>query len=238
MGKKQKHKRHLYYTFIQGRDNIPKDVLSVIKADIPRTYPQNEWVCRNANTIQTLLVQYAAVHRGDSYLQGFNYTMTIIFRVFHETEHAEADTWWCFSSIVGRIRPLMPDFNITWFHWCRRHWMNEFHRRLSQKRPVLESIIANEAEAFSSLLTIKWFMLWFAQSVEFEEIFELWDFLIQLPSQHLMMAYTLIAFEVLHKAAPTITYTWTQSPTNLLHTLLNLRFSGIANIVALVKRKL
>ena len=234
MGKNTDHQRHLYYTFIQQETKISPKIFSVIKADIPRTYPNNQWVREQSETIKTLLIRYAAIHKGDSYLQGFNYIMTIIYRVFYDTEHAEADTWWCFSVIVGRIRPLMPDFNINWFHWCRRHWMEEFHTRLRKKRPSLDAVILNESEAFSSLLTIKWFMLWFAQSVAFEEIFELWDFLIQLPAQHLMMAYTLITFEVLHKEPIETTH----SSTHVIHTLLKTQFGDIAALVAKVKKNL
>ena len=234
MGKNTDHQRRLYYTFIQQQTNIEASIFSIIKADMPRTYPNNEWVQNQSNTIQTLLIQYATVHKGDSYLQGFNYIMTIVYRVFYDTEHAEADTWWCFSSIVGRIRPLMPDFNINWFNWCRQHWMREFHSRLRKKRPALDSAIINESEAFSSLLTIKWFMLWFAQSVAFEDIFELWDFLIQLPAQHLMMAYTLITFEVLHKEPMEITH----SSTNIIHTLLKTQIGDIRTLVEKVKNNL
>ena len=55
-----------------------------------------------------------------------------------------------------------------------------------------------------------------------------------LPAQHLMMAYTLITFEVLHKEPLEITH----SPTNIIHTLLKTPFGDITALVARVKKNL
>ena len=125
MGNSKWAKRTLYYEYIQGRDDITPSLLKTIQVDLPRTYPQIPWVKQHSARIEALLVAYAAVHRGDSYLQGFNYLMTILLYTFQETTHADADTWWCFSRIVGLVRPMMPDFNVSWFHWMRRHWLDD-----------------------------------------------------------------------------------------------------------------
>jgi len=231
-------KRDIYYTYIQDRDDIPHSVRLTIHADMPRTHHSVPWVQQHIDIIQKLLVSYAAVHRGDSYLQGFNYMMATVLHVFHGTKHAEADTWWCFARIVGLIRPLMPDFNVAWFHWLRRHWLAEFYSALNKHRPRLAAILADQADAFSSLITVKWFMIWFAQTVEFDEIFELWDFIIAQPPRLLMRVYTMLTYEILYEAAPTLTYQWSQEPTRLMHAFLNFKVTNVTAAIDRVKQKL
>lgn len=231
-------KRELYRAYIRHRRDVSHTVLQTIRRDMPRTYADQPAVRADIHRVETLLVTYAAVHRGDSYLQGFNYIMAILWQVFKETEHAEADTWWCFARVVGLVRPLMPDFNVTWFHWMRRHWLAQFHRELKRKRPKLESILANQTEEFSCLVTVKWFMIWFAQAVPYEDIFTLWDFIIDQPPRLLMKIYTMLTFEILYEAAPDITYQWSQQPTRLMHALLCIKVRGIERAIEQVRRHL
>tara|TARA_B100000780_G_C21070225_1_gene430601 strand:- start:376 stop:1014 length:639 start_codon:yes stop_codon:yes gene_type:complete len=209
-----------------------------IRADMPRTYPKIEWVQENAKKLETLLVSYAAVQRGDSYLQGFNYIMTILLYTFKETKHADADTWWCFARIVGLIRPLMPDFNVVWFHWLRRHWIANFFTRLKKHRPLLASMLDNSSPEFSCLITCRWFMIWFTQTVDFEEIFELWDFIIEQPPRLLMQVYTMLTYEIIYEAAPTLTYQWAQEPVRLMHAFLGLRVKTVSGAIERVRRNL
>ena len=129
-------KRDIYYCYVKGRQDISNSARITIQHDMPRTYPNIPCVRDNRAKLQTLLLEYAAVHRGDGYLQGFNYIMAILMCVFKGTTHADADTWWCFARIVGLIRPLMPDFNVAWFHWLRRHWLSHFYSELKKKSPA------------------------------------------------------------------------------------------------------
>ena len=231
-------KRDIYYTYVRGRRDIPKTILMTIRADLPRTYSHIGWVRENTNRLEALLVSYAAVHRGDSYLQGFNYIMTILLYTFKEEQHADADTWWCFARIVGLIRPLMPDFNVAWFHWLRRHWITNFFAKLKKHRPRLASILDNDVDAFSSLITCRWFMIWFAQTVDFNEIFELWDVIIQQPPRMLMKVYTMLTYEIVYDAAPTLTYQWAEEPVALMHAFLGIRVKSIGAAIERVKRNL
>lgn len=231
-------KRDIYYTYIQKRNDIPRSVLITIQHDLPRTYPNVTWICQHKNRLKRLLVSYAAVHRGDSYLQGFNYIMSILMYVFKDTKHADADTWWCFARIVGLIRPLMPDFNVTWFHWLRRHWIEDFFARLRKQRPHLATMLKDRVDEFSSLITCRWFMIWFAQTVEFEEIFELWDFIIEQPPRLLMQVYTMLAYEIIYDVAPTLTYQWAQEPMRLMHAFLSLNVNTVSSAVERVRKHL
>lgn len=225
-------KRDFFSLYVSGRRDVQDDILKTIKADLPRTFPNVNWVQEHAYDIEILLVMYAAIHKGDSYLQGFNYHMTILYNVFCGSEHAFADTWWCFSKVIGLIRPLIPDFNITWFHWSRQHWTNNLYTRIRKSRPQLHSIIEPHKEEFSALVTCKWFMIWFAQTVPWDDIFELWDILIKTPPQHLLRMYMLITHQILIEVAPTITYRWAHEPTNVLHALLSVHVKGIQRMAA------
>lgn len=227
MGKDIDRKRNLYYMYIQSRKDITQEIEGIIDRDLPRTFPNIEWVKEHHADIKALLVSYASVHKSDSYLQGFNYQASVICYVFSDTEHAAADAWWCFARIVGLIRPLIPDFNVVWFHWSRRYWLDELLKRLRKSRPQLHSIIEPQKERFSTLITCKWFMIWFTQTVPWNDLFELWDILIQLPSQKLLKVYTLILHEVLKEAAPSITYKWSNEPLGTLHAILSLKVRNI-----------
>lgn len=238
IGKNIQQKREIYQRFIKNSDTITDTTRATIHADMPRTFPNIPEIQPEIPQIQSLLISYASHQKGDAYLQGFNYIMTIIWMTFKGSVRAEEDTWWCFAAIIGRIRPLMPDFNVTWFHWLRRHWMSEFHKRLSVKRPTLNNILQQQQDAWSSLITVKWFMLWFSQTVQYKELFKLWDFLIQLPPEKLMIAYTSITFEILCEVAPEITYQWTQRPTNIMMMLLNIKVDGIDNAIVRTRQNI
>ena len=231
-------KRKMYETFVRGRDDVDQTTLTTIRADMPRTYPEVEAMKDATPTIRSLLISYAAVQRGDGYLQGFNYIMTILWFTFEKEPYAEADTWWCFTRVVGLIRPLMPDFNVTWFHWYRNHWFEEFHRKLKRRRPHIESIISRDTNTFSGLITVKWFMIWFAQNFSFEEIFILWDFIIAQPKQYLMQVYTLITYEIIYEAAPSVTYQWSNEPVGLLHKLLSIKVKNVAGLIENIEQSL
>ena len=237
MGHDPSEKRTIYYKFIQTRNDVSPSVLTTIQADMPRTFPRNQWVSFHASTIQKLLVSYAAIHKGDSYLQGFNYFMTMLLYVFHNTQHAEADSWWCFARIVGLIRPLMPDFNVAWFHWMRKHWIDELYKKLAN-RPHFQAILFNELDAFSSMVTVKWFMIWFSQTVDFSDLPVLWDFIIDQPPQNLMKIYTLLTYEILEEAAPEITYGWSKNPSELLFSILSIQVENISEAIERVKQNL
>ena len=220
------HKRKLYQHYVVPKTQINERTRGFIQRDIPRTYPQVQWVQENTESIKTLLIQYAVVHRADGYLQGFNYAMAIIYHVFYGHEHALADTWWCFARWVGLVRPFIPDFNVTWFHACRRTWLEKLMYRLKKKRPQLHSILMQEAETFSNLISCKWFLIWFAQQIDFEHIFVLWDVLILHPPSMVIKICTSIMVEIMIEAAPQITYQWSQNPREFMYTLLRMHISN------------
>jgi hypothetical protein len=235
---RQELKRQLYARYIVHRTDIHPEILGLIQRDIPRTFPRQPWVCQHADTITRLLVQYAAVHRGDGYLQGFNFAMAIMWRVFEGQPHAEADTWWCFARYVGLVRPCIPDFNVTWYHSCRRRFLGELLYRLRRKRPVLHSILVPTAEHFSTVVTCKWLLIWFAQQVSFEDIFVLWDLLVETHPTKLFQCYTLILYQVFMAAAPDLTYQWSKNPTAFMGPLLGLKIQNVSELVAAVRNAL
>ncbi len=231
--------RRRFRQFGHGRQDASESALRTIRVDVPRTFPGEPFFVEHADTLTRLLTTYAAVQRGDGYLQGFNLLMSVLMYAFKDEAidpiDKEADAWWCFARIVGLIRPLMPDFNMAWFEWCRRHWLAEFGRRLRKKRPRLAASLSEQTEAFSTLVTVKWFMLWFVCCVRFDEIFEVWDFLVEQPPRHLLRVYTLLAYEILFEAAPTLTY---EASPAVLHALLDIRVSGVGEMLRRVRTQM
>lgn len=240
LGRRVKIKRELWHLTVKTKTDkdISRNILGIINRDMPRTYPNVDDLQPHMQTIRKLLIQYAAIHSGDSYLQGFNYIMSNIYYVFKDTPDAEPDTWWCFVRVIGLIRPLMPDFNTAWFHWMRRHWQKDLTTKLRKKCPTLHSLLANEMETFSTLVTVKWFMIWFSQSLPFQDVLLLWDFLIDMHPSRLLYIYTQITFEILSEAAPTLSYDWSHGTTNTLHQILQLKITGIENIIENVQKRI
>lgn len=230
------YKQQIYREFIYKKENLSDSCRNTIAADMPRTWSSE--TIEGREVIQELLIEYATMQQGDTYLQGFNYLMTVLWTVFRTTTHARADTFWCFVRLVGLVRPLMPDFNSNWFHWYRVHWLSEFQKQLAPRRPVIADILSTDIETFSSLITVKWFLIWFTQVVEYSEIFTLWDFLVQVPPRQLMRVYTLLTVEIITEAATTLTYECSGNSTSIIHTILDFKIKGVGNIVEVVKKRM
>ena len=81
-------------------------------------------------------------------------------------------------------------------------------------------------------------MLWFTQTVNFDEIFLLWDFLISVPTNQLMKLYTMITVEIIKEIAPTVTYDSLNNPTRAIHQILSYKVSGIENLIQRVQKTL
>jgi len=236
IGKDIAYKRSVYYKYIQNRIDVSESTLQTIIADIPRTFSGKTKV--DSAYVQNLLLEYATVQSGDSYLQGFSYFMVILCTVFSGSEHAKADVFWCFSSLVGIIRPMMPDFNCEWTFWNKTFWINELVKKIGKKRPLLEAIICEEMEIFSSLILVKWYMLWFSQNIVYEEVVELWDFLLGLSPDKLMPAYNSIALVIISQAAGDIVYKNDGQAVPVIYQLLDLKVTNVQNLIKLVKKKL
>ena len=236
IGKDIAYKRSVYYKYIQNRIDVSESTLQTIIADIPRTFSGKTKV--DSAYVQNLLLEYATVQSGDSYLQGFSYFMVILCTVLSGSEHAKADAFWCFSSLVGIIRPMMPDFNCVWFDWNKTFWINDLVKKIGKGRPLLETIICEEMEIFSSLILVKWYMLWFSQNIVYEEVVELWDFLLSLSPDKLMPAYNSIALVIISQAAGDIVYKNDGQAVPVIYQLLDLKVTNIQNLIKIVKKKL
>ena len=230
------YKRSVYYKYIQNRVGVSESTLQTIIADIPRTFAGETKV--DLDFVQNLLLEYATVQSGDSYLQGFSYFMVILCTVFDKTEHMQADAFWCFSKLVGIIRPMMPDFNCGWFEWNKTFWINSLIKKIGKERPLLEAIICEEMEIFSSLILVKWYMLWFSQNIVYEEVVELWDFLLSLSEDKLMHAYNSIALVIISQAAGDIVYKCGGQAVPVIYQLLDLKVTNVQNLIKLVKKKM
>ena len=99
--KQVRYKQEIYRKFIYKQEQVSNSCRETIAADIPRTWSSETIVGREV--IQELLIEYATMQQGDTYLQGFSYLMTVLWTVFRTTEHARADTFWCFSRLFGVI---------------------------------------------------------------------------------------------------------------------------------------
>ena len=236
IGKDIDYKRYVYYKYIQNRVGVSESTLQTIIADIPRTFAGETKV--DSTYVQNLLIEYATVQSGDSYLQGFSYFMVILCTVFSGSEHAKADAFWCFSKLVGIIRPMMPDFNCEWTSWNRTFWINDLVKKIGKERPLLEAICCEEMEIFSSLILVKWYMLWFSQNIVYEEVVELWDFLLGLPTCKLMHAYNSVALVIISQAAGDIVYKNEGQAVPVIYQLLDLKVSNVPNLIKLVKKTL
>lgn len=232
--KEIKYKRKIYSKYIQGHTKLDDSILQTIRADIPRTFAASQTT--NAETVSELLVEYAIIQNGDSYLQGFSYFMTVVHHVFHDSSYRRADIFYCFANLIGLIRPLMPDFNAKWFTWNRNYWISDLLHKLQARRPLLASILNQEMEVFSSMLILKWYFLWFAQNIVFSEILELWDFLLTRPKETLMHTYNCIAYEIINQAADDILYQNNGEPIPIIYKILDLKISNIPNLIQLVRK--
>ena len=172
-------KRKLYYNSVSLFPHaVPKEVQDIISKDIPRTNILG--ADTDNEKIEALLHQYATVMPCDSYIQGFAYLMLVLYHVYSENdkEHAMADTFWSFGTIVSIIRPGIPGHDPDDFHKYTAVWKQHYIDNVRINHFLTHRWLTSFYDVLLPSISVKWLMVWFTQQFKLKELLIVWDSII------------------------------------------------------------
>ena len=159
----------LYRNIIQQFPyTIPNKASVEIARDVPRTSDHVD-----EEVLETLLHQYVQILPCDGYLQGFNYIIHILYHVFSkdDQEHATADTWWAATTVIGIIRPMIPDHDPDDYARYTRRWGKHYIKYIQIHSPRTHAWLTPFYDSLLPTLTVKWLMIWFTQLFDIDNCF-------------------------------------------------------------------
>ncbi|WKX92938.1 hypothetical protein Q1695_010733 [Nippostrongylus brasiliensis] len=149
---------------------VPEDVIEAIRIDLPRTFPNNQYLQseRVRNALGRVLYTLAQHVPSVGYCQGLNYVAGVILLVLRDESKAS-------DLLVQMVKQ-------------RKDYYNDNMSGLRRDTEVLSWIIANEIPQVARTLRIidvgldllvgKWFLCWFVDSLPLETVLRIWDCMI------------------------------------------------------------
>lgn len=165
----------------------------------------NESIEKHADVMARILFIYAKLNPGIKYIQGMNEILAPVYYAFaHDSneyfrEYAEADAFYCFTSLMSEIRDS----------FVRSLDMDSLglHGKMQTVSQLLERLIPEVARHLLELnvqpyyYAMKWVMLLFTQDFELPDIMRLWDSFLADEQRFQFFYYACIAMIDLNKQA-------------------------------------
>ncbi|KAA0199137.1 hypothetical protein HAZT_HAZT008112 [Hyalella azteca] len=150
--------------------------------------------------LERLLFIYAKLNPGQGYVQGMNEIIGPLYYVLatapSDAEHAEADTFWLFTSLMADVRDLFI------------RTLDESESGIGRLMTRLMSCLKDEDAATSSQLTcqgikeqyfaFRWLSLLFSQEFPLPDVIRMWDSVLASPDRHrclLLLATAMIVLQ-------------------------------------------
>jgi hypothetical protein len=175
-------KRKLYHNLVVMHPfDVSEEVHRIIEKDLVRTYINKSTLTEQEHTdIKNILVQYVQIMPCDGYIQGFNYLAAVLYDTYRkdDIEHRMADTFWSLVTLIGIVRPMIPDHDPNDFFRYTKRWSKYFIEALKQKNHRLHVFLQPHYDMILHMITVKWMLIWFTQLFDIEDTVHLWDALI------------------------------------------------------------
>lgn len=171
--------------------------------DYTRLILNNEHIEKHADVMARILFIYAKLNPGIKYIQGMNEILAPVYYAFaHDSndlfrEYAEADAFYCFTSLMSEIRDSfvrsldMDSLGLS----GKMRTVNELLGRLV---PEVGKHL-EELGIQPYYYAMKWVMLLFTQDFELPDIMRLWDSFLADEGRFQFFYYTCIAMVDLNK---------------------------------------
>ena len=153
-------------------NNIPSNAESIIDADIPRTFPNEDFLNEeNLKKLRNILLVYSRRNPKIGYCQGFNYFAARLLFIFENEEN----TFWVFTQILENILPndyfselngMMVDCLVC---------SNLFSKANKELNEVKNHINKLNADISLQNLLYKWFDSLFVDGCSFLNFYIIWD---------------------------------------------------------------
>uniref|UniRef100_A0A7I4Y580 Rab-GAP TBC domain-containing protein n=1 Tax=Haemonchus contortus TaxID=6289 RepID=A0A7I4Y580_HAECO len=150
--------------------NVPESVVEAIRLDLPRTFPNNQYLRseRVRNALGRVLYSLAQHVPSVGYCQGLNFVAGLILLVLKDESKAS-------DLLVQIVRQ-------------RQDYYNESMSGLQRDTKVLQWILTKECpevvrtlkalDVGLDLIIGKWFLCWFAEVLPLETVLRIWDCMI------------------------------------------------------------
>jgi hypothetical protein len=213
-------KRKMYHNIIINFPySIDNAIDTTIKRDLPRTsFKGSQWLNKDIlKSIDTLLYQYVQVMPCDSYMQGFAYIMAVLYYTYetHDKEHALADTFWSFASVISIIRPLIPDHDPEHFLRYTKEWKKYYMYNIECRDKRTHMWLKPFYDMITPTLSVKWIMIWFSQQFDLENLLIIWDAIITCEPTQRTKLFGIIASNITIQNSTSIEQWAEQHPTEI-----------------------
>ena len=165
----------------------------------------NENIEKHADVTARILFIYAKLNKNVKYVQGMNEILAPIYYLFCMDRHplfdghAEADSFFCFTSVMSSLRDsFVKTFDLSESglkgHLKKINKLIKFH-----DREIYEKL--KELKVSTYYYAVKWVLLLFGQELPLPELFRLWDYLFADPDRFSYLHYFCTAVVLRAKTA-------------------------------------
>ena len=193
------HKRKLYHNLVCTHPyNIGEDIITLIDKDLERTSMDSVHTLtgQERSDIRDILIQYVQIMPCDGYMQGWNYLVAVLYDTYRkdDSEHRMSDTFWSFCTVVGIVRPMIPDHDPHDFYRYTQKWSKYFVQAIKQKNHRIHTFLQPYYHLILHMITVKWMLIWFTQLFDLKDLVLIWDALITCePSRRMKLMATISA---------------------------------------------
>lgn len=164
--------------YIEALSKEPdKKIMSVILADLPRTFPENVFFKNFTDpesklpSLKRVLVAFAAQFPKVGYCQGFNYITAMLLLVLRGSPEAnEERAFWLLDALINH---LLPPYYSDDMVSVRRDCM-VLGDLIKLRDPALNSIVVNSGVNYTTLCA-KWFICLYADVLPIETTMRIFD---------------------------------------------------------------
>lgn len=190
------------------------DIINQIEKDVHRTFPhlhffqiEESEVDEDAvaiplqnhhyRALRSILFLYAKLNSGISYVQGMNEILGPIYYVFaidpneDFSKHAEADAFFCFTSLMGEIKDSFVK-NLDHSKVGIRQKIRDMNDILRLKDYELWENLEHK-QLSPEFYSFRWLTLLLSQEFELPDVLRLWDSLFSDPNRFQYLLYVCIA---------------------------------------------
>lgn len=176
----KKHYEHdlgMTYALYIERGKLSLECVRQIDLDVPRTFPNNQWIQSSVGqvSLQRVLYAFAGIHQEVGYCQGMNYIAAMLLSVL---EYDEETAFWTMCGLIGHdLSPgiLYKDTYASSLSGCHVE-MRTLEEIVAKKLPNLAHHM-NMIECDFSMVSTEWFLCLYATSLPPETVARVWDVL-------------------------------------------------------------
>jgi TBC1 domain family member 2A len=171
------HTLGMTYSLYIERGKLSLECMRQIDLDVPRTFPNNQWIQGSVGqvSLQRVLYAFSGIHQEVGYCQGMNYIAGMLLLVL---EYNEEMAFWTMCGLIGHdVSPgiLYKDMYASSLSGCHVE-MRTLESIVAKKLPNLAEHM-KMIECDFSMVSTEWFLCLFATSLPLETVARVWDVL-------------------------------------------------------------